>query len=152
MKVIKRFWVDSRTQWADLTSSYCFYLIHRKDRWILSAKSGYSANRSLWASRFTELRNMAWRSNVPTPNSLLCACRLQIIEHASCFILYHSFTITLYVDEMHGENDVWVGGFGPITPTPPPTHTHTQKIPWRYPWPLPSLFRTYLAVQNCNMK
>ena len=34
------------------------------------------------------------------------------------------------------------------TDPPPPR----MKIVWRRPWPLPSLFRTYLAQQNCNME
>ena len=33
-----------------------------------------------------------------------------------------------YIAEMRGENYIRVGGFGPITPSPPThTHTHAQK-------------------------
>ena len=50
-----------------------------------------------------------------------------------------------YEAEMRGENYISVGGFGPIM------HTPHSKL-WRRPWPLPGLFRTYLAVQNCKME
>ena len=54
-----------------------------------------------------------------------------------------------YIAEMRGENYIRVGGFGPVAPPPPPP---TLKSLWRSHWPLPSLFRTYLAVQNCVME
>ena len=49
-------------------------LAHQTGRKTWGAKLDYSTNLSLWASRLTELRNIARRSNVPTPTWLVCTC------------------------------------------------------------------------------
>ena len=69
-----------RTLW-DLCwfNLFIFALPHPwRGRWTWSAKSGFSANRSLSVSSLTELRNIEWRSNVTTPTSRYARADLRL--------------------------------------------------------------------------
>ena len=107
-----------RTPWADLTFSYFFFLTHRKGRWTWSVKSGYSANyefimpilmyahsyaHSLCSLIMSEQYDRVAKycmeikcSNTHSTGMRVLTSEYQMRLHVSYFILYHSFTISLY--------------------------------------------------------
>ena len=83
MRKIRPFWDGPANTlgWFNfLNSKQTFYHTLRKGRRIWSTESGYSENRSLWASSLTWFRNIAWSSKVSTLTSLASTSWMRIIK------------------------------------------------------------------------